>query len=63
MHPFHIFWWAVEDLNLRLPPCEDGTLTAELTARGIFLRQTAMLGKNFAANWTWLLEVLIIKKC
>ena len=19
-------WWAVQDLNLRLPPCEDGTL-------------------------------------
>ena len=20
------FWWAVRDLNPRLPPCEDGTL-------------------------------------
>ena len=26
-------WWAVADLNRRLPPCEDGTLAAELTAR------------------------------
>ncbi len=25
-------WWAVRDSNLRLPPCEDGTLTTELTA-------------------------------
>lgn len=25
-------WWAVGDLNPGLPPCEDGTLTAELTA-------------------------------
>ncbi len=27
-------WWAEEDSNLRLPPCEDGTLTAELPALG-----------------------------
>ena len=20
------WWWAMKDLNLRLPPCEDGTL-------------------------------------
>ncbi len=26
------YWWAVLDLNQRLPPCEDGTLTTELTA-------------------------------
>ncbi len=25
--------WAGRDLNPRLPPCEDGTLTAELLAR------------------------------
>jgi hypothetical protein len=25
--------WAARDSNLRLPPCEDGTLTAELAAR------------------------------
>ena len=25
--------WAAQDSNLRLPPCEDGTLTAELAAR------------------------------
>ncbi len=30
---FYLFWWwAVGDLNSGLPPCEDGTLTAELTA-------------------------------
>lgn len=26
--------WAAKDSNLRLPPCEDGTLTTELAARG-----------------------------
>lgn len=26
--------WARQDSNLRLPPCEDGTLTTELRARG-----------------------------
>ncbi len=26
-------WWAGRDSNSRLPPCEDGTLTAELPAR------------------------------
>ena len=26
-------WWAVLDSNQRLPPCEDGTLTTELTAQ------------------------------
>lgn len=25
--------WAAKDSNLRLPPCEDGTLTTELAAR------------------------------
>lgn len=25
-------WWAVQDLNLRPPPCEGGALPAELTA-------------------------------
>ena len=25
-----IVWWALQDLNLRLPPCESGTLAAEL---------------------------------
>ena len=24
--PLISIWWAVQDLNLRLPPCEDGTL-------------------------------------
>ena len=26
-------WWAVQDLNLRPPPCEGDALPAELTAR------------------------------
>ncbi len=27
------YLWAARNSNLRLPPCEDGTLTAELAAR------------------------------
>jgi hypothetical protein len=25
-HKLKILWWALQDLNLRLPPCEGGTL-------------------------------------
>jgi hypothetical protein len=30
---FFDLYWAALDLNQRLPPCEDGTLTTELAAR------------------------------
>ncbi len=35
LHQLCSYWWAREDSNLRLPPCEDGTLTAELLAHGL----------------------------
>ena len=28
----YVYWWAIQDLNLWLPPCEGGTLTTELIA-------------------------------
>ena len=30
--PFLLSEWAMQESNLRLPPCEDGTLAAELIA-------------------------------
>ena len=32
--PFLLSEWAMQESNLRLPPCEDGTLAAELIALG-----------------------------
>lgn len=42
-------WWAIKDLNLGLPPCEDGTLTTELIAhKRDFLMQILSAGKRLA---------------
>ena len=39
--------WAAKDSNLRLPPCEDGTLTTELAARQNYLY---MMNRDLASE-------------
>ena len=34
-------WWAMLDLNQRLPPCEDGTLATELMAHSAVAERSA----------------------
>ncbi len=35
-------WWAVQDLNLRPPPCKGDALPTELTAQGMIISGTPM---------------------
>ncbi len=49
---FHA-WWAGGDSNPRLPPCEDGTLTAELPAQTSALIHESAFPCNRKSRFSW----------